>query len=81
MEGLGRARKPGRPSPATARKIWILAELVRSRHISLKPLCRRFAVSERTLLRDLQELRQIGSIAGFRIGERSGSDSVTLLDF
>ncbi|HTV73646.1 MAG TPA: helix-turn-helix domain-containing protein [Candidatus Acidoferrales bacterium] len=81
MGTLGKARESGTPSPATSRKIQLLIALVRRRYISLQQLQREFRISERTLLRDLQELRQIGSEAGFRIGERNGSDSVQLIEF
>ena len=81
MNTMGRARGSGIPSPATSRKVQVLIELVRRRRISLRQLREEFAISERTLLRDLQELRQIGKAAGFRISERKGSDGVELIDF
>ena len=68
------------PSTSTNRKIRVLLELVRRRRVSLRELMADFAASERTLLRDLQELRHIGAAAGFRISERTGGD-VELLDF
>jgi len=42
---------------------------------------RTYAASERTLLRDLQELRQIGEGAGFKISDRGPNDSFTLSEF
>ena len=80
MGTLGKPRGSGTPSSATHRKIRILVELVRHGRLSLRQLMTDFAASERTLLRDLQELRHIGTAAGFRIGERSSGD-IELLDF
>jgi predicted DNA-binding transcriptional regulator YafY len=81
MEMLGKGRRSGTPSRATRRKIQFFVSLLRCRRISLGELKAEFDVSERTLLRDLQELRAIGEATGFRISQRHGSDEVELADF
>lgn len=78
---LGKPRKSGSPTPATARKIGILLDLVRHRSVSLKGCEQTYGASERTLLRDLQELRRIGEALGFRISEREQGDTFTLSEF
>jgi predicted DNA-binding transcriptional regulator YafY len=78
---IGKPRKSGDPTPATVRKIGILLDLVRNRRISLGACRRTYGASERTLLRDLQELRQIGESAGFNISDRGPNDSFTLSEF
>ena len=78
---LGKPRKSGSPTPATARKIGILLDLVRHRSVSLKGCEQTYGASERTLLRDLQELRNIGETAGFRITEREHGDTFELSEF
>ncbi|HEV3154670.1 MAG TPA: WYL domain-containing protein [Candidatus Baltobacteraceae bacterium] len=77
----GKGRPSGEPSTATERKIRILLELVRNKFIRLERMCEEYGTSERTVLRDLQELRKIGERAGFRIAEKSEHDRVRLLDF
>jgi predicted DNA-binding transcriptional regulator YafY len=52
------------------RKVSLLVQVVRRRQVPLQELRDGFAVSKRTLLRDLQELSEIGRVARFRIGER-----------
>lgn len=64
-----------------ARKIGILLDLVRNRRISLAASEQLYSASERTLLRDLQELRKIGETAGFRISEREHGDTFSLFEF
>ncbi|MFZ1017944.1 MAG: WYL domain-containing protein [Candidatus Cybelea sp.] len=78
---LGKARKSGDPTAATARKIGILLDLVRSRAISLKGCISTYRAEERTVLRDLQELRKIGETAGFHITEREHGDTFRLSEF
>lgn len=78
---LGRPRKSGSPTPAMARKIGILLDLVRNRKISLNGCKATYGASERTILRDLQELRTIGDAAGFRITEREHGDTCELSEF
>ena len=78
---LGKPRKSGSPTPAMARKIGILLDLVRNRKISLKGCEATYGASERTILRDLQELRNIGETAGFRITERAHGDTCELSEF
>ncbi len=77
----GKGRQSGEPSGATERKIRILLELVRNKFVRLSRMCEEYEASERTILRDLQELRAIGERAGFRIAEKSEHDVVRLLDF
>ena len=81
MAQLGKARKSGSPTPATARKIGILLDLVRNRKISLSGCAQTYGASNRTLLRDLQELRSIGETVGFRIGDRAHGDTFELSEF
>src|SRR6185312_16341266 len=78
---LGKPRKPGSPTPAMTRKIGILLDLVRHRKISLSGCQQTYGASERTVLRDLQELRNIGETAGFRITEREHGDTFELSEF
>ncbi len=81
MSTMGKPRAPGLPAPAMRRKISMLVQLVRRRQVSLAHLRDAFAVSERTVLRDLQELRAIGRAEGFAIGERDGAGMVSLTEF
>lgn len=81
MQTLGKPRGPGLPAPALRRKISLLLQLVRRRRVSLGELRDAFAVSERTVLRDLQELREIGRAEGFAIGERDAAGMVSLTEF
>jgi transcriptional antiterminator len=81
MATLGKPRAPGLPAPAMRRKISTLVRLVRRRQVSLRQLRDAFAVSERTVLRDLQELREIGRAEGFTIGERDPAGMVSLTEF
>jgi predicted DNA-binding transcriptional regulator YafY len=78
---IGKPRRSGDPAPSTARKIAILLDLVRNRQISLKACENMYSASERTLLRDLQELRAIGESAGFTISEREHGDIFSLAEF
>lgn len=78
---LGKARASGKPTASVARKIGILLDLVRNRKISLSGCMQTYQAKERTILRDLQELRAIGNSAGFRISEREGGDLFTLSEF
>ena len=81
MSTMGKPRGPGLPAPAMRRKIALLVQLVRRRRVSLDELREAFAVSERTVLRDLQELREIGRAEGFAIGERDRTGMVSLMEF
>ena len=78
---IGKPRSSGSPAPATVRKIGILLDLVRSRRISLKTCEQTYGASERTVLRDLQELRKIGKTAGFKISDREHGDVFELSEF
>ena len=80
-ERMGKPRKSGKPTNATARKIGILLDLVRNRRMSLRACEQIYGASERTLLRDLQELRAIGASAGYRITEREHGDIFELAEF
>ena len=60
----------GQPDPCNNAKDRHLLDLVRNRRISLSGSEQTYGASNRTLLRDLQELRNIGETAGFRISER-----------
>ena len=73
MDTLAKARRSGIPSPATTRKIQLLVALMWSEGVLIEELRAKFKVSERTLLRDLQELHVIGEAAGFRITRRRGA--------
>jgi predicted DNA-binding transcriptional regulator YafY len=81
MATLGKPRGPGLPAPAMRRKVALLVTLVRRRCVELRELRDAFAVSERTVLRDLQELREIGRAEGFAIGERDRAGMVSLTEF
>lgn len=81
MSTMGKPRAPGLPAPAMRRKVSLLVRLVRRRRVSLAHLRDAFDVSERTVLRDLQELREIGRAEGFAIGERDGAGMVSLTEF
>jgi predicted DNA-binding transcriptional regulator YafY len=78
---FGKARPSGEPSTSTERKIRILLELIRNKFVRLSRLADEYGTSERSLLRDLQELRKIGKRAGFELSEKSEQDRVRLLSF
>lgn len=78
---LGKPRQSGIPADATARKIAILLDLVRNKRISLKGCMATYGAKERTILRDLQEMRVIGEASGFCISERQNGDVFTLSEF
>ena len=81
MRRFGKARPSGEPSGSTERKIRILLELIRHNSVRLSRLADEYGASERSLLRDLQELRKIGERAGFTLSEKSENDRVRLLAF
>ena len=81
MSTMGKPRTPGLPAPAMRRKISTLVQLVRRRQVSLRQLRDAFAVSERTVLRDLQELREVGRVEGFAIAERDRAGMISLTEF
>ena len=76
-----RARAAGEPAEATARKIAILVDLLRTRSLALADATARYGISERQLLRDLQELRRLGESLGFSITKRNAHGGVELADF
>lgn len=78
---MGKPRKSGEPNAATVRKIAILLDLVRNKRISMSAYKHAYDASDRTLLRDLQELREIGERAGFQIGEKVDGDYFELSEF
>ncbi|MDE2483235.1 MAG: WYL domain-containing transcriptional regulator [bacterium] len=75
------ARAAGEPAEATARKIAMLVDLLRTRRLPLADAMTRYGISERQLLRDLQELRTLGESLGFRIGKRNAYGEVELAEF
>jgi predicted DNA-binding transcriptional regulator YafY len=81
MRRFGKARPSGEPSGSTERKIRILLELIRHNSVRLSRLADEYGASERSLLRDLQELRKIGERAGFTLSEKAENDRVRLLSF
>ncbi len=76
-----RSRSSGEPAEATARKIAILIELIRTRKTSLAKIERVYGISDRQALRDLQELRSIGKGLGFTITRRNAQGGVELSEF
>ena len=79
---LGKARKSGSPAQQWRPEVGILLDLVRNRRVSRFSVFEHtYGASERTLLRDLQELRKIGETAGFTIGERETGDTFVLSEF
>jgi predicted DNA-binding transcriptional regulator YafY len=78
---FGKARPSGEPSGSTERKIRILLELIRNKFVRLSRLAGEYDTSERSLLRDLQELRKIGKRAGFAISEKAENDRIRLISF
>lgn len=76
-----RVRASGEPAEATARKIAILVELIRTGKVSLAKVERTYGVSDRQLTRDLQELRAIGELQGFNISRRDARGCVSLAAF
>ncbi|MEO9264631.1 MAG: WYL domain-containing protein [Candidatus Baltobacteraceae bacterium] len=78
---FGVPRPSGEPSTATERKVRILLELVRNRSVRLSALCREYETSERSMIRDFQELRKIGLRAGFKLSEKADNDVIRMLDF
>ena len=78
---FGKARPSGEPSGSTERKIRILLELIRNKFVRLSHLADEYDTSERSLLRDLQELRKIGKRAGFELSEKTENDRVRLVSF
>jgi predicted DNA-binding transcriptional regulator YafY len=78
---FGKARPSGEPSGSTERKIRILLELIRNKFVRLSRLADEYGTSERSLLRDLQELRKIGARAGFQLSPKVENDRARLLSF
>ena len=78
---FGKPRASGEPSDSTERKIRILLELIRNKTVNLATLEDDYGIAERSLLRDFQELRNIGARAGFRISEKAENGRMRLLDF
>jgi predicted DNA-binding transcriptional regulator YafY len=78
---LGRPRPSGEPQSGTVRKIGILLDLLRNKRISMRGSAVTYGSSERSIQRDLQELRNIGKTAGFQISERLDGDYFELTKF
>ncbi len=71
--------RPQREAPASlVRKIELILELARSGHLQLDGQAERHGVSDRTLVRDLQQLRAIGEAEGFVITDRDANGIVRL---
>lgn len=80
-KGMGKPRKSGKPNPATVRKIGMLLDLVRNKRISMRGCMDNYGMSDRSVLRDMQELRNIGKAAGFQISEKLDGDYFELSEF
>jgi predicted DNA-binding transcriptional regulator YafY len=78
---FGKGRPSGEPSDATERKIRILLELIRNKFVRLSRLAAEYNTSERSLKRDMQELRKIGARAGFALSTKIENDRVRLVTF
>ena len=78
---FGKPRRSGEPSTSTERKIRILLELIRNKYVRVSALCRQYDASERSMLRDFQELRKIGARAGFTLGDKVLNDRLELKSF
>jgi predicted DNA-binding transcriptional regulator YafY len=77
---LARHRDSGEATTALARKIWVLLELLRSKHVRFSTYRRLYAEQFRTFQRDLQHLRKIGQSGGFAISPIKGKDRADLLE-
>jgi predicted DNA-binding transcriptional regulator YafY len=78
---FGKPRRSGEPSGSTERKIRILLELIRNKYVRLSALCSQYGASERSMLRDFQELRKIGARAGFTLADKVVNDRLELQSF
>lgn len=78
---FGKARPSGEPSSSTERKIRILLELIRNKFVTVSRLCEEYGTSERSLLRDFQELRVIGEHAGFKLNDKVEHDRMRMVNF
>lgn len=78
---FGKPRPSGEPSGSLDRKVRILLELIRNKFVTVSRLCEQYETSERSLLRDFQELRKIGETAGFSLSEKIENDQVRLVQF
>jgi predicted DNA-binding transcriptional regulator YafY len=78
---FGKARPSGEPSSSTERKIRILLELIRNKSVRMSELCDDYGASERSMVRDFQELRKIGARAGFKLSDKVENDRMTLKSF
>ena len=79
-ESLEGRRDSGEATTAAARKIWVLLELLRSKHVRFVTYGRLYDESFRTFQRDLQHLRNIGKSGGFTISPIRGKDRAELLE-
>jgi predicted DNA-binding transcriptional regulator YafY len=78
----GTPRAAGEPNSATERKVRILLEIIRNRSVRLSRICADYGMSERSVLRDFQELRKIGRRAGFTLSDKvDESGAIRLTDF
>jgi predicted DNA-binding transcriptional regulator YafY len=79
-EGFGGARRrnAGEASESSARKIWLLLELLRHQSVRLSDYERLYDRDRRSFQRDLQQLRAIGKTGGFTISRLENGDVVQL---
>jgi predicted DNA-binding transcriptional regulator YafY len=79
--GEGRARPKDDPSIAAFRKIALLIDLVRDKSIRADIYFKTYETNERTLQRDLSQLRKIGKDIGFTISKlKDGRVELTSFD-
>lgn len=77
---MAQKRASGELADATARKIAIVIELLRARRLDVDRFQKDSGLSQRQMLRDLQELRGLGKTLGFSItGRKNGT--VELAEF
>lgn len=76
-----RGHETGEASESVARKIWLLLELLRSRHVLFSEYTALHDRDRRSFQRDLQQLRVIGKTAGFTISKLENGDRVRLESF
>jgi predicted DNA-binding transcriptional regulator YafY len=68
-------------SEAVIRKIWVLIELLRNKHITFEHYEREYERDFRSFQRDLQQLRTIGQSAGFGLSKIQNGSRVVLEHF
>ncbi len=78
---FGTPRPAGEPSGSTERKVRILLEIIRNRSVRVSRIREDYDMSERSVLRDFQELRKIGKRAGFTLSEKIENGVIRLEKF